>query len=69
MAIAGLLFMCSNAVNWKVLSLLKEIVASSGQKQIQDNIVIATKFAAYPWRLTPGQFVNACKYALPSIAI
>ena len=24
--------------------------------------MIATKFAAYPWRLTPGQFVNACKY-------
>ncbi|WKA07719.1 hypothetical protein VitviT2T_025504 [Vitis vinifera] len=35
-----------------------------GQKQIQDNIVIATKFAAYPWRLTPGQFVNACKSSL-----
>ncbi|CBI23064.3 unnamed protein product, partial [Vitis vinifera] len=34
------------------------------QKQIQDNIVIATKFAAYPWRLTPGQFVNACKSSL-----
>lgn len=24
--------------------------------------MIATKFAAYPWRLTPGQFVKACKY-------
>lgn len=33
----------------------------SGRKQVKDNIVIATKFAAYPWRLTPGQFVNACK--------
>lgn len=37
---------------------------SGGKKPIQDNVVIATKFAAYPWRLTPAQFVNACKYAL-----
>ena len=37
------------------------INVSSGQKRVQDDIVIATKFAAYPWRLTPGQFVNACK--------
>lgn len=29
----------------------------------EDDIIIATKFAAYPWRLTPAQFVNACKYA------
>lgn len=27
----------------------------------KNEIVIATKFAAYPWRLTPGQFVKACK--------
>ncbi|RRT65867.1 hypothetical protein B296_00017214 [Ensete ventricosum] len=33
-------------------------------RNIGDNIVIATKFAAYPWRLTPGQFVKACKYSL-----
>ncbi|RVW14543.1 Pyridoxal reductase, chloroplastic [Vitis vinifera] len=42
---------------------------SKGQKQIQDNIVIATKFAAYPWRLTPGQFVNACKSSLDRIQL
>ncbi|XP_010666164.2 pyridoxal reductase, chloroplastic isoform X2 [Beta vulgaris subsp. vulgaris] len=35
-----------------------------GKKGLQDNIVIATKLAAYPWRLTPGQFVNACKSSL-----
>lgn len=34
----------------------------SGQRRVLKDIVIATKFAAYPWRLTPGQFVNACKY-------
>ncbi|KAJ8440004.1 hypothetical protein Cgig2_022686 [Carnegiea gigantea] len=33
-----------------------------GKKRVQDDIVIATKFAAYPWRLTPGQFVDACKF-------
>uniref|UniRef100_A0A803L2D9 NADP-dependent oxidoreductase domain-containing protein n=1 Tax=Chenopodium quinoa TaxID=63459 RepID=A0A803L2D9_CHEQI len=35
-----------------------------GKKGVRDNIVIATKFAAYPWRLTPEQFVNACKSSL-----
>ncbi|KZV30531.1 pyridoxal reductase, chloroplastic [Dorcoceras hygrometricum] len=35
-----------------------------GKKQVQDNIVIATKFAAYPWRLRPKQFVDACKSSL-----
>ncbi|XP_022844518.1 pyridoxal reductase, chloroplastic isoform X1 [Olea europaea var. sylvestris] len=40
-----------------------------GNKQVQDNIVIATKFAAYPWRLTPGQFVNACKSSLDRMQI
>ncbi|KAL2921723.1 Pyridoxal reductase chloroplastic [Bienertia sinuspersici] len=40
------------------------IFFSSGKKRVQDNIVIATKLAAYPWRLTPGQFVNACKSSL-----
>lgn len=39
------------------------IVVTSGEKRIQDEIVIATKFAAYPWRLTPGQFVQACRFA------
>ncbi|MBA0709165.1 hypothetical protein Golax_024220 [Gossypium laxum] len=32
-----------------------------GEKRIRDEIVIATKFAAYPWRLTSGQFVQACR--------
>lgn len=27
----------------------------------QNEVVVATKFAAYPWRLTSGQFVNACR--------
>lgn len=40
-----------------------------GQKRRQNEIVIATKFAAYPWRLTPGQFVNACKASLDRMQI
>ncbi|GMP70703.1 hypothetical protein CsSME_00029439 [Camellia sinensis var. sinensis] len=40
-----------------------------GQRQVKDNILIATKFAAYPWRLTPGQFVNACKSSLQRMEI
>ncbi|KAF4404245.1 hypothetical protein G4B88_014701 [Cannabis sativa] len=36
---------------------------------LQDDIVIATKFAAYPWRLTPGQFVNACRGSLERIQV
>ncbi|KAL8538124.1 hypothetical protein ACS0TY_000181 [Phlomoides rotata] len=35
-----------------------------GNKKVRDNIVIATKFAAYPWRLTPNQFVDACKSSI-----
>ncbi|CAL1404433.1 unnamed protein product [Linum trigynum] len=35
----------------------------------RDDIVIATKFAAYPWRLTPGQFVKACKGSLERLQI
>ncbi|KAF5771291.1 putative pyridoxine 4-dehydrogenase [Helianthus annuus] len=34
-----------------------------------NDIVIATKFAAYPWRLTPNQFVNACKSSLDRLQI
>jgi hypothetical protein len=47
-------FQCNNCFSVSVN-------VSSGKKRVQDDIVIATKFAAYPWRLTPRQFVNACK--------
>ncbi|KAM5557760.1 hypothetical protein ABKV19_024887 [Rosa sericea] len=39
------------------------------QGQKRKDIVIATKFAAYPWRLTPGQFVNACNASLDRMQI
>ncbi|KAG2299252.1 hypothetical protein Bca52824_035724 [Brassica carinata] len=35
----------------------------------QSEVVIATKFAAYPWRLTSGQFVNACRASLDRLQI
>ncbi|XP_065863109.1 pyridoxal reductase, chloroplastic isoform X1 [Euphorbia lathyris] len=41
--------------------LLGKFIREFPGKQKRDDIVIATKFAAYPWRLTPGQFVNACR--------
>ncbi|XWS38034.1 hypothetical protein CRYUN_Cryun19dG0096200 [Craigia yunnanensis] len=44
-----------------VLLLNVAILLITREKKIQDEIVIATKFAAYPWRLTPGQFVQACR--------
>ncbi|XP_021909501.1 pyridoxal reductase, chloroplastic [Carica papaya] len=40
-----------------------------GRRRIREDIVIATKFAAYPWRLTPGQFVKACRASLDRLQI
>ncbi|XP_020525857.1 pyridoxal reductase, chloroplastic isoform X4 [Amborella trichopoda] len=40
-----------------------------GPKGVRDNIIIATKFAAYPWRLTAGQFVKACQSSLKRLQI
>uniref|UniRef100_A0A7N0ZZC1 NADP-dependent oxidoreductase domain-containing protein n=1 Tax=Kalanchoe fedtschenkoi TaxID=63787 RepID=A0A7N0ZZC1_KALFE len=40
-----------------------------GPKEKRDGLVIATKFAAYPWRLTPGQFVKACEQSLERMQI
>ncbi|KAG1354530.1 pyridoxal reductase, chloroplastic [Cocos nucifera] len=47
----------------------KFIRESQGSSNIQDDIVIATKFAAYPWRLTSGQFVRACKSSLDRLQL
>ncbi|KAF4362538.1 hypothetical protein F8388_011365 [Cannabis sativa] len=46
-----------------------EATSYAGGKGLQDDIVIATKFAAYPWQLTPGQFVNACRGSLERIQV
>ncbi|CAM8932308.1 unnamed protein product [Rhodiola kirilowii] len=42
---------------------------SYGRKEKRDELVIATKFAAYPWRLTPRQFVKACEQSLERMEI
>ncbi|KAG0453966.1 hypothetical protein HPP92_025270 [Vanilla planifolia] len=40
-----------------------------GSDKVRENIVIATKFAAYPWRLTSAQFVRACKFSLKRLQL
>ncbi|KAG9452591.1 hypothetical protein H6P81_005495 [Aristolochia fimbriata] len=40
-----------------------------GPPGMRDKIVIATKFAAYPWLLTAGQFVKACESSLERMQI
>lgn len=44
-----------------VLKLMIDGFKFSVLKGKQNEVVVATKFAAYPWRLTSGQFVNACR--------
>lgn len=40
---------------------IKEFPGSAKQR---NGVKIATKLAAYPWRLTPGQWVDACRASL-----
>ncbi|KAF6983772.1 hypothetical protein CFC21_001890 [Triticum aestivum] len=47
----------------------KFIRECQGPIKSPDDVIIATKFAAYPWRLTSGQFVNACKSSLERLQI
>lgn len=35
-----------------------------GSDRVRDNLHVATKFAAYPWRIFPGSMVSACKGSL-----
>ncbi|KAJ6687450.1 AFLATOXIN B1 ALDEHYDE REDUCTASE [Salix koriyanagi] len=41
-------------LNGKSEKLLGKFIQEFPGKQMRNDIVIATKFAAYPWRLTPG---------------
>jgi aryl-alcohol dehydrogenase-like predicted oxidoreductase len=36
-----------------------------GSEKTRSGVCVATKLAAYPWRLTAGQFVKACRQAVP----
>ncbi|KAK8935674.1 hypothetical protein KSP39_PZI013067 [Platanthera zijinensis] len=40
-----------------------------GTYKVRENIVVATKFAAYPWRFTSGQFLKACKSSLSRLQL
>lgn len=40
-----------------------------GSKRVKDNVHIATKLAAYPWRLTPSQWVKACRSSVERIGV
>uniref|UniRef100_A0A6N2LL71 NADP-dependent oxidoreductase domain-containing protein n=1 Tax=Salix viminalis TaxID=40686 RepID=A0A6N2LL71_SALVM len=56
-------------LNGKSEKLLGKFIQEFPGKQMRNDIVIATKFAAYPWRLTPGQFVKACKASLERLQV
>ncbi|KAJ4835909.1 Pyridoxine 4-dehydrogenase [Turnera subulata] len=56
-------------LNGQSEKLLGKFIREFPGKRAPDDIVIATKFAAYPWRLTAGQFVKACKGSLERLQI
>lgn len=52
-------------LNGKSEQLLGKFIAEyPGSNKVRDNIHIATKFAAYPWRVLPGNIVSACQGSL-----
>ncbi|XP_021627017.1 pyridoxal reductase, chloroplastic isoform X2 [Manihot esculenta] len=56
-------------LNGQSEKLLGKFIREFPGNRLQDDIVIATKFAAYPWRLTPGQFVKACRASLERLQL
>ncbi|GLI61887.1 hypothetical protein VaNZ11_004399 [Volvox africanus] len=40
-----------------------------GSEQVRDGVHIATKFAAYPWRVLPGNVVAACRGSLNRLGL
>eukprot|EP00195_Chlamydomonas_chlamydogama_P009230 CAMPEP_0202914762 /NCGR_PEP_ID=MMETSP1392-20130828/63888_1 /ASSEMBLY_ACC=CAM_ASM_000868 /TAXON_ID=225041 /ORGANISM="Chlamydomonas chlamydogama, Strain SAG 11-48b" /LENGTH=316 /DNA_ID=CAMNT_0049606543 /DNA_START=248 /DNA_END=1198 /DNA_ORIENTATION=- len=52
-------------LNGKSEQLLGQFIQQyPGSDKVRDNIHIATKFAAYPWRILPSNVVSACKGSL-----
>lgn len=47
-------------LNGRSEQLLGRFIAESSARKT-DDVLIATKLAAYPWRVTPGQYVSACR--------
>ncbi|EIE24793.1 Aldo/keto reductase [Coccomyxa subellipsoidea C-169] len=55
-------------LNGRSEQLLGRFIAESPTKR-RDDVLIATKFAAYPWRVTPGQYVSACRGSLRRLGL
>lgn len=41
----------------------------NGSDLFKNNIHIATKFAAYPWRILPNNIVRACKGSIERLEV
>ena len=53
-------------LNGRSEQLLGRFIAESpASRRARNGILVATKLAAYPWRVTTAQFVQACRCALP----
>ena len=49
-------------LNGRSEQLLGRFIAEyPGSQATRDGVLVATKLAAYPWRITPGQYVAACR--------
>lgn len=52
-------------LNGRSEQLLGRFIAEyPGPQTRRDGVLVATKLAAYPWRVTPGQFVAACRWVV-----
>jgi diketogulonate reductase-like aldo/keto reductase len=40
-----------------------------GSSRLASNLHVATKFAAYPWRVTPGNIMAACRGSLRRVGL
>ncbi len=55
-------------LNGRSEQLLGRFIAESpAKRRTRDGILVATKLAAYPWRVTPAQYVQACRCAQPGL--
>eukprot|EP00882_Tetradesmus_deserticola_P030036 GHRQ01033691.1.p1 GENE.GHRQ01033691.1~~GHRQ01033691.1.p1 ORF type:complete len:275 (+),score=117.78 GHRQ01033691.1:36-827(+) len=55
----------TGALNGRSEQLLGQFITEyPGSANVRDNLHVATKFAAYPWRVTPRNIVAACRGSL-----
>ena len=61
--ICGLPYAGTGRLNGRSEELLGRFIREyPGPQRAREGVLIATKLAAYPWRLTPGQFVKAVRW-------